>query len=127
MAVAAGLGQVASTAAGGLGIASLLGFEMVDAIFISVALTFSNTVVVVKLLDIKGDIDSLYGRIAIGIFLVQDLVVIAALTFIAVLEGTGDVTLSEALPGLGLAFPGISALLIGALAAARYVLPTVFG
>lgn len=118
---------MASTAAGGLGIASLLGFEMVDAIFISVALTFSNTVVVVKLLDIKGDIDSLYGRIAIGIFLVQDLVVIAALTFIAVLEGTGDVTLSEALPGLGLAFPGISALLIGALAAARYVLPTVFG
>lgn len=127
VAVAAGLGQVVFTAAGGLGIALLLGFEIVDAIFIAVALTFSSTVVVVKLLDIKGDIDSLYGRIAVGIFLVQDLVVIAALTFIAGLEGTGEITLSETLPGLGLAFLGMSALLIGALAAARYVLPTVFG
>jgi len=73
VAVAAGLGKFVITAAGGLGIALLLGFEMVDGIFISVALMFSSPVVVVKLLDIKGDVDSLYGRIVVGIFLVQGL------------------------------------------------------
>jgi len=127
VAVAAGIGQVVFTAAGGFGLAYLLDFDVVEALFIAVALTFSSTVVVVKLLEVKKDINALYGRIAVGIFLVQDLVVIVALTFIAGLGGSDEITLARALPGLGMAFLGMAGLLIAALAASRYVLPAVMG
>jgi predicted Kef-type K+ transport protein len=80
VAVYAGLGQVVFTAAGGYGLAWLLGFSTIEGLFIATALTFSSTVVVVKLLDQKKELDALYGRIAVGIFLVQDLVVIVVLT-----------------------------------------------
>jgi Kef-type K+ transport system membrane component KefB len=127
VAVAAGLGQVVFTAAGGFGLCLLLGFTAVESIFIATALTFSSTVVVVKLLDQKRELDAVYGRIAVGIFLVQDLVVIVALTFLAGLGTTDDLTGAEMAVGVAKAFGGMSIILAVAFGAARWVLPTLFG
>ncbi len=123
VAVVAGLGQVVFTAAGGLAFCLLLGFDLIESIFISTALTFSSTVVVVKLLDQKGELDSVYGRIAVGIFLVQDLVVVVALTFLAGLGREETLEAGEVLANLGLAFGGMGLLLVGAAVAAKVVLP----
>ena len=46
----------------------LLGFAPLTALYIAVALTFSSTIIVVKLLSDKREIDSLHGRIAPGLF-----------------------------------------------------------
>ena len=127
VAVVAGLGQVVFTAAGGLAFCLLLGFDLIESIFISTALTFSSTVVVVKLLDQKGELDSVYGRIAVGIFLVQDLVVVVALTFLAGLGRGEDVAAREMLVNLGIAFAGMGLLLIVAAVASRYILPWLLG
>jgi Kef-type K+ transport system membrane component KefB len=124
VAIAAGIGQVVFTAAGGYVLCWLLGFPVMDALFLATALTFSSTVVVVKLLDEKGELDSLYGRIAVGIFLVQDLVVIVILTFLAGLEGGVDAFKVTA--GLLKAFGGMAALLAVSLLASRYILPRPF-
>jgi len=94
VALAAGIGQVVFTAAGGTVMALLLGFSVIESIFLATALTFSSTVVVVKVLDQKGELDSLYGRIAVGIFLVQDLVVIVVLTILAGLGSAESMTVS---------------------------------
>jgi Kef-type K+ transport system membrane component KefB len=126
VAVLAGIGQVVFTAAGGLGIALLLGFTLVESAFISVALTFSSTVVVVKLLDEKKEINELYGRIAVGIFLIQDLVVIIALTFVAGLVSPEEITAASVAGGIAWAFGGMILLLAAALLASRYVLPALF-
>jgi Kef-type K+ transport system membrane component KefB len=131
VAVLAGLGQVVFTAAGGLVIALALGFTFMESLFLGTALTFSSTVVVVKLLDQKKEIDALYGRIAVGIFLVQDLVVIVALTFLAGL-GSPDAA-AESMSALDVgsgvlrAFGGMALLLAAALLSARWLLPRVFG
>jgi Kef-type K+ transport system membrane component KefB len=123
VALVAGIGQVVFTAAGGLGLCKLLGFSWMEAVFIATALTFSSTVVVVKLLDQKGELHSLYGRIAVGIFLVQDLVVIVVLTFLAGL-GTPEALEPTAIAwGLAKAFGGMGLLLAACLLAARYLLP----
>jgi Kef-type K+ transport system membrane component KefB len=127
VAVVAGLGQVIFTAAGGLGLALLLGFDWISSIFIATALTFSSTVVVVKLLDQKGELNALYGRIAVGIFLVQDLVVIVILTFLAGLGEAEELVITEVAGGLVVAFLGMGALLVVALLAARFLLPRLFG
>lgn len=129
VAVVAGIGQVVFTALGGLLLCWLLGFAWMEAVFLSVGLTFSSTVVVVKLLDEKGDLDRLYGRIAVGIFLVQDLVAILLLTFLAGLGGgAGGVEMDAGAiaAGLGRAFGGMLLLLGAALLAARYLLPRPF-
>ena len=127
VAVVAGIGQVVFTAAGGLAFCLLLGFDLMEGIFIATALTFSSTVVVVKLLDQKDELDSVYGRIAVGIFLVQDLVVVVALTFLAGLGRGEEVAPTEMLMNLGVAFGGMALLLVVAAVAARYVLPWLLG
>jgi Kef-type K+ transport system membrane component KefB len=126
VAVVAGLGQVAFTAAGGVGLTLLLGYSLIDAVFIGTALTFSSTIVVVKLLDQKAELHELYGRIAVGIFLVQDLVVIIALTFLAGLRAEEALTVGALTRGVFLAFGGMALLLAGALLASRFVLPPIF-
>ena len=64
--VLVGLGQIAFTFLLGFFIASGLGFSTLSAIYIAVALTFSSTIIIVKLLSDKKDLSSLYGRISIG-------------------------------------------------------------
>jgi Kef-type K+ transport system membrane component KefB len=86
VAVTTGLGQVAFTTAFGFLIALALGLDAVTALYVAVALTFSSTIIIVKLLSDKREIDSLHGRIALGFLIVQDLVVVLAMI---VLSGLG--------------------------------------
>jgi len=79
VALATGLGQVLFTSLGGFGIARLLGMDTTAAIYVAVALTFSSTIIIVKLLSDKREIDALHGRIAIGFLIVQDLAVVLAM------------------------------------------------
>lgn len=88
-AVIAGLGQIIFTCAIGFGIITLLGFSLVPALYISLALTFSSTIIVVKLLSEKKDMQSLYGKLAVGIFLVQDIAAILILILIAGITNNG--------------------------------------
>jgi len=131
VAIFAGVGQVVITAAGGYLLCWLLDFTVMEAVFLATGLTFSSTVVVVKLLDEKGELGSLYGRIAVGIFLVQDLVVILILTFLAGMGGTegaaADVDAGTVGMGLAKAFGGMGLLLVLSLLASKYVLPRPFG
>jgi Kef-type K+ transport system membrane component KefB len=127
IAVAAGALQIAVTAAAGYGLGVALGFSAVPAAFIAIALTFSSTVVVIKLLEQKKELHSLHGRIAVGILLVQDLAVIVVLTFLAGFGSPEEFSLPSLARGLGLAFVGMALLLALALLAARYVLPRAFG
>jgi len=89
-----GLGQIIFTSAAGFLIAILLGFSTLSSIYIAVALTFSSTIIAIKLLSEKNDLGNLYGRIAIGILLVQDLVAIIILMFLAGLQ-RGDASLAQ--------------------------------
>lgn len=77
-----GVGQVLFTSLIGFGIALLLGIDRTAALYIAIALTFSSTIIILKLLSDKGDVHSLYGKIAIGFLLVQD--VIATIILIVV-------------------------------------------
>ena len=127
VALLGGFLQVAVTAALGFGLSLGLGFGLMEAMFLAMALTFSSTVVVVKLLTEKGEIESLYGRIAVGVLLVQDLVVIVLLTFLAGMSGV-KAGLDAGAVGFGLlkAFGGMAALVAVAMVAAKYLLPRPF-
>ena len=120
--------QVPMTAAGAYVISTLMGFSVVECVFLAATVTFSSTVVVIKLLDQKGATSRLFGRIAISLFLAQDIVVIIGLTILSGLGSGGDepfemVTLTKS---LGIAFAGMVILLLVSLFASRCVLPKPF-
>jgi len=90
VALIAGLSQVAFTAAVGFGLAVLFGFETTTAFYIAVALTFSSTIIIIKLIGDKRELDTLYGRIAVGILIVQDILVVAAMVVIVTIGTPGE-------------------------------------
>ena len=111
---------------GGLGylIALSFGFSVIQAIYISLALVFSSTVIVVKLLSEKHELDSLYGRITVGFLLVQDLVAIIALIFLSGFHKNGITTFT--LSSLGLAVLKGGVLFLFVILLSKYVLPYIF-
>ena len=118
--------QVALTLVGGFGIALLLDFAVMEAIFIGMTVTFSSTVVVIKLLDQKGAMQRLYARLAVGLFLAQDIVVICALTILSGLSGGEAIEVVSLLKSLGVAFGGMAILLVVVMLAARFILSKPF-
>lgn len=98
--VIAGVGQVIFTAALGYPLIRWLGFDPIASLYLSIALTFSSTIIIVKLLTDKNDLDALYGKIAIGILLVQDFIAILLLILIVAFDA-GNLSARMFLPLLG--------------------------
>jgi Kef-type K+ transport system membrane component KefB len=122
VALATGLGQVVFTSAAGYLIAVALGFQVVQAVYIAVALTFSSTIIIVKLLTEKRELDHLHGRIALGFLIVQDIVVVLAMIAITAVGDAGGGGLLTEFGGVALR--GI-ALLAAVAAIGRWVTPRV--
>ncbi|WP_052665465.1 cation:proton antiporter [Nitriliruptor alkaliphilus] len=119
VALLTGVGQIVFTSAFGFLIALWLGFSTVPAVYIAVALTFSSTIIIVKLLTDKRELDDLHGRIALGFLIVQDIgVVLAMIAITAVGDGNGDLTGEF----VGVVLRG-AVLVIAVVVLARYVLP----
>jgi len=86
--LAAGVGQVIFTSILGFLLGVVLGFDALTSLYIGVGFAFSSTIVIVKLLMDKEDLDSLYGRISIGFLLVQDFIAMLILLGLSAL-GSG--------------------------------------
>lgn len=127
VALLAGSSQIVLTVLGGWGLSRWLGFEPIPALVLGVALTFSSTVIVVKLLVDTRATNHDYGQIAIGILLVQDLFVVVLLTLVSGLSGgDGGLDVAGIVAGLGRAFGGMVILLLAVLAASKWLLPRPF-
>lgn len=75
------------------GAAILLGFDAMTAVFLGIALFFSSTIIVLKVLSDRHEVNRLYGQIAIGVLLVEDIVATFALVGAAMLA-KGDISLA---------------------------------
>ena len=124
VALATGLGQIVFTSAIGFVIAVALGISWLSAAYVAVALTFSSTIIIVKLLSDKKEIDALHGQIAIGFLIVQDMAAILALVILT----TFGVELAEGaslfLTSLLIVTKGVGLLVVVGLLM-RYILPSL--
>lgn len=123
VALATGLGQLTFTIIIGFLIILVMGKGWLEALYVAVALTFSSTIIIVKLLSDKREIDSLHGRIAVGFLIVQDLAVVVAMMVMSALRADGDDGSLLALAGSLSLRIGIAA--VGMYLLMRYVLPQV--
>lgn len=114
-----GVVQVLLCSIMGYGIAILLGYRNLDALYIGVTLSFSSTMIVVKLLSDRGELDTLPGRITLGILLIQDVLAIF------VLAGQGNIN-NPSLGPIALSIVLGIGLVIVSFGVSRYVLPAAF-
>ena len=124
VALATGLGQIVFTSLFGFLLSLGLGFAPVKAIYIAVCLTFSSTIIIVKLLSDKREIDSLHGRIAVGFLVVQDIAVILAMILITSFTAAGSGGIAA--QGIRLLLVG-TAFVLGTVATMRWVMPPLLG
>ncbi len=90
-----------------------------DALYLSVATACSCTVVIVKLLYDLRELDTLAGRITLGIVVLQDLF---SILFLAIQPNLNDLKVTVLL----LSLLRVGVLVVTALAVARYILPAIF-
>jgi len=115
-----GLGQIVFTSIVGFFIALALGIDQIAAIYVAIALTFSSTIIILKLISDKKDLQKLYAKIAIGFLLVQDIVATVILIFITMTTSTGDNTISQVIALTLIKACGIGIFLFFAT---RFVIP----
>jgi Kef-type K+ transport system membrane component KefB len=108
-----------------LGVAffKLIGFALgggrLDALYLAVAASLSSTVIIVKMLYDKRELNTLAGRITLGVLVIQDL---AAILFLAVQPDLNNPEIGTVL----LSFAKVALLVAVALLASRYALPALF-
>ncbi len=96
-----------------------MGFSNMEAVYLGLALTFSSTMVVIKILSDKNELETLHGRIILGVLLMQDVTVIMALSVLSTLDNLTPISLAESLVfGAG--------LFSMAVVASKYVIPSIF-
>lgn len=106
--VITGVGQVFFTTLIGMAIATFLGFNLTESFLIAIALSFSSTIVIVKLLSDKRGLDTLYGKISIGFLIIQDFIAIGVLVFLTGL--TTGLTLETLVAETGLKLAALLAV-----------------
>lgn len=114
-----GILQVLITAATGFFVAIYFGFSQVSAMYIGLALAFSSTMLVVKILKDREEIDTLHGRLMIGLLVMQDIIVVFALSMVSTLS---FIDYSFVL----LALFKVLVFMLAALIASKFFLPRIF-
>lgn len=116
----AGIGMMVITSVIGYLVCMALRLQHTESLYIAASLGFSSTVLIIKLLTDKGEADSLHGRIAVGILIVDDIVIVLAMIVLAAFTGAAETNL--AYQAIFIILKG-AALLFGVWLTGKYVFP----
>ncbi|MBI3103413.1 cation:proton antiporter [Candidatus Daviesbacteria bacterium] len=123
--ILAGTLQIIITTIAGSTFAQLWGFSLAESWYLGVGLAFSSTILVIKLLIEKNDVGALYGKLAVGILLLEDLLAVMLLVILTVSTSVFGLGLQQSFPIITLVLKAV--LLFGlALFLSRFILATVF-
>ena len=95
-----------------------LGFFVLESAYLGLIVAFSSTMIVVKLLSDKREVDTLHGRIIIGILLLQDIFAIFALSVLSQENFSFYYLLLSLLKGL--------AVILASIFTGKYAFPSLF-
>ncbi len=115
--------QMAAIGLVGFGLAVVLPFSFEQAVIIGLAVMYSSTAVVIKMLNDKGEATSLHGKIDVGVLLAQDIVVVIIL---AVLAAGRPESAADVMATLAIVMVLVTITTVAAIAASRYLLPPLF-
>ncbi|MBD3260478.1 MAG: sodium:proton exchanger, partial [Candidatus Altiarchaeales archaeon] len=109
----------------GYAAAHMLGFTALEPVYMGLVLAISSTMVVIKILSDKNELETLHGRIILGILLVQDIIAITALSILSTIKTPHDLSTILFADILNGVFVGAGLFSI-ALVISRFILPSLF-
>jgi Kef-type K+ transport system membrane component KefB/voltage-gated potassium channel Kch len=90
----------------GMAATTILGFGVVESLILSVALFFSSTIIILKVISDKRELNRLYAQISVGVIVVDDIVATLAILVVAAAGTSGGLQFGYlvvlGLKGLGL-------------------------
>ena len=89
VAVLGGIAQILLTALAGFALGKVLGWATPEAIFFGFLISLSSTLIVLKLLLERGELDTIHGRVMTGILLMQDLSLVPLMIILPALGKAG--------------------------------------
>lgn len=116
-----GIIQIAATIVLGVAVASMLGLGQLQGLFLGSVIALSSTMVAQKILMGRGELESLHGRIALGILIVQDLSIVLMMVILPAIAGSADTTALLLLVAAAKA----TAILAGSWILGTKVVPTI--
>lgn len=117
--------QILISSSVGFAIAGSLGFGRIESLYLGLGLAFSSTIVVVKLLLEKNDLNSLYGKLSVGILLLEDLVAVLILLGLTVSSSFLNLGFQQAFPIVTFVLK-VSLLFGVSVLVNKYILPKIF-
>lgn len=114
-----GVAQIFTMTALGAAIFGFFGFELRTALYLGLGIGVSSTIIAVKLLSEKRDLESLYGKLVLGILIVEDIISVLALALITGFGGGSVATL----PAMLLVLGKLVVLFAIAIVASRHLFP----
>ncbi len=126
VAVPGALIQMAVTTSVGAIIAWLWGWGFAPSFIFGLCLSCASTVVLLKSLEVRGELDTMGGRIAVGWLVVQDLVTVLALVllppFAAIIGESKEASAAVSIGATGMWWTvGRTLLLVGAFVALMFI------
>jgi Kef-type K+ transport system membrane component KefB len=119
----AGFGQFLVCVGLGVGVFALFGMGLSgtnsDGLYLAIMCALSSTAIVVKLLSDKGELDTLPGRLTLGVLVIQD---VYAIFVLALQPNFARPSVGPILKAIG----GTAGLLVAGFLISRYVLKRVF-
>ena len=88
--VVGGVGQIVLTMSLGPLVGRVLGLSLTQGILLGAVIALSSTVVVIKVLMTRGELQALHGRIALGILILQDIAVVPMVVILPALAAGGE-------------------------------------
>lgn len=123
--IIAGVLQVIISGTLGTFFAQSFGFNLREAMLLGVGLSFSSTLVVIKLLLDRKDLTSLYGKLSVGVLLLEDLLAVLIILGMSSSMSLTNFGMSDILP-LSLFVVKVIALFGLALLISKYILSVIF-
>jgi Kef-type K+ transport system membrane component KefB len=94
--ILAGIAEVILVGLAGFLVAGQLGFSNLNSFYIGLTIAFSSTVVVVKILSDKKEMNTLHGRISLGILIIQDILAALAIMLLPFINSSSTDLISFA-------------------------------
>ncbi|MEQ9261729.1 MAG: cation:proton antiporter [Owenweeksia sp.] len=114
-----GASQVLLTIGAVFGVMWSLGFPQNQSLFFGFLVALSSTAIVLKLLQTGGMMNSPHGKIALGILIFQDIIVVPMMLLTPMLAGEGGNPLVE----VGILTAKVIGVIVMTLLSARYLVP----
>lgn len=109
----------------GLLLGTAIGWSWQEAAYAGAAAAIASSVVMVTLLERRGEISSEHGRIAISFSVMQDLIAVILIVVLEAITGEGDQGADEVLLDAGIAALKAGAFIVGVLVVGLRVVPFV--